>query len=261
MIDGASLSGISNAKGKIYFNWTVQPTAIGSWVCNFARDIRANHGGDGNRKVTPTCFQVGRPNVFAGYADSFRPAGTGANTPSPWKGGAHITFVGCADPANVKACGGDNGFDAGALRIDNPSSTSTMTVQMSTAKVTIGTCVYTPWTGSGLLVTPPANEVVPAGGSLILTETGTTGTASGCGDFVSTPHDNFDTSEADEVGVVTPCTANPAQPTVDLTISLGSGPQTHYTYNDTARVLNTGGVDVGTCLAPANETHNWSLLH
>jgi hypothetical protein len=260
MIDGASLSGISNAKGKIYFNWTVQSTAVGSWVCNFARDIRANHGGGGNRKATPTCFQVGRPPVFAGYADSFRPVGTGPTTPSVWKGGTKVTFVGCADPAAPTACGGDNGFDAGAIRIVNPSSTSTMTVQMSTAKVTIGTCVYTPWTGSGLVVTPPANEVVPGGGSLILTETGVTGTFAGCGDSAATPHDNFDTSEADEVGVPTKCAPNAAKPSIQLTITVGSGAQTTYTYTDSARILNTGGIDTGSCGSKPNETHDWSLL-
>ena len=59
MIDGASLSGISNPKGQIYYGWTAPSTvAAGTWICNFARDIRANHGGGGNRKVSPTCYQA-----------------------------------------------------------------------------------------------------------------------------------------------------------------------------------------------------------
>jgi hypothetical protein len=57
-IDGASLSGISDPEGNIYFTWTVQSEPLGSWVCAFARDVDSNHGGGGNRKVTPTCFQV-----------------------------------------------------------------------------------------------------------------------------------------------------------------------------------------------------------
>ncbi len=60
MIDGAALTGISSPEGQIYFGWTLPSTATtGSWVCSFARDIRTDHGGGGNRKVTPTCFQVG----------------------------------------------------------------------------------------------------------------------------------------------------------------------------------------------------------
>ena len=59
-VDGASLDGISVAQGNIYFSWTVQPTSAGTWVCNFARDIRANHGGGGNRKARPSCFQVAK---------------------------------------------------------------------------------------------------------------------------------------------------------------------------------------------------------
>jgi hypothetical protein len=60
-IDGASLSGISNPTGDIYFTWTVQQVAPGSWVCSFARDVDSNHGGGGNRKVTPVCIEVSPP--------------------------------------------------------------------------------------------------------------------------------------------------------------------------------------------------------
>jgi hypothetical protein len=62
-VDGGSLDGISSAQGNIYFSWTVQPVADGTWVCNFARDIRANHGGGGNRKAVPSCFQVKPPST------------------------------------------------------------------------------------------------------------------------------------------------------------------------------------------------------
>jgi hypothetical protein len=58
-VDGASLSGISNPEGDIYFSWTTPNTVPqGSWVCSFARDVDSDHGGGGNRKVSPTCFQV-----------------------------------------------------------------------------------------------------------------------------------------------------------------------------------------------------------
>lgn len=59
VIDGAALTGISDPDGSIYFSWT-SPTTVpdGSWICSFARDDSSNHGGGGNRKVTPTCYQA-----------------------------------------------------------------------------------------------------------------------------------------------------------------------------------------------------------
>lgn len=58
-IDGASLSGIAITTGEIFYSWTAPSTlAPGQWVCNFARDISTGHGGGGNRKVSPVCYQV-----------------------------------------------------------------------------------------------------------------------------------------------------------------------------------------------------------
>ena len=99
-VDGAALSGISNPEGLIYFSWTVQPEPVGTWMCNFARDIRASHGGSGNRKAIPTCFQVTSPPItFLGYTDSFRST-PGPTTPTLSGGmnnphGVPVTFVGC----------------------------------------------------------------------------------------------------------------------------------------------------------------------
>jgi len=62
-LDGATLSAIHDSTHKIFFNWTPAAGAVtpGQWVCNFARDIATGHGGGGNRKVTPTCFEVKDP--------------------------------------------------------------------------------------------------------------------------------------------------------------------------------------------------------
>jgi hypothetical protein len=58
-VDGASLSGNSDAEGNIYLNWTA-PAALpqDSWVCSRVRDIGADHGEGARRKVSPTWFQV-----------------------------------------------------------------------------------------------------------------------------------------------------------------------------------------------------------
>ncbi len=61
-VDGATLSGAVAANQLVNYAWTV-PSSVtaGSWVCNFARDVGNNHAGDGNRKVSPVCFQVPTP--------------------------------------------------------------------------------------------------------------------------------------------------------------------------------------------------------
>ena len=254
-VDGAALSGISNPKALIYFSWTVQPEPVGTWMCNFARDIGANHGGKGNRKAIPTCFQVTSPPItFLGYTDSFRTT-PGPTTPTLWAGannshGVPVTFVGCALPLEPKACG-DAGFDGGAIRFDNPSLTETMTVQISNSSVVIGPCDYTPWSGL-------PNQVVPAGGTLILSETGGT-PLPGCGDVGAAANDNFDTSEANEAISSKPCVADSAVPVIHMTIGNGAGSLTPYTFLDTNQILNTHGIDPGTCNG-ANETEDWSPL-
>lgn len=285
MVDGAALSGFSQPNGSIYYSWGPVPSEpAGSWICNFARDIKDNHGGGGNRKVTPTCFQVGgvtpRPTVSVGYADSFRPSESGTNTPSPWEcapsptgcqagvvdtnsNDVPVTFVGCDFIGATSPCDGQ-GFDGGGIMVDNPSSTQSMSV--SAASVTIdgpgGNCVYTPWNSP---ITIPA---VPANGSLILSETGSiaSGVGSPCGDVTATPHDNFDTSEANDV--TNPggaCVLSPTAvvPQISITVSIGGGSPMTYTYSDTNEILNTGGTDIGDCppgTGGMSEVHDWSPL-
>ena len=259
MIDGASLSGISAPQNdnNIYYSWT-SPTTIasGSWVCNFARDIRSNHGGGGNRKVAPTCYQVNQQvspaSLSLGYADSFRST-PGAITPTPWNGGTNpmggtITEVGCIDPTNITACNGDQGFDAGAIRIDNPNTVS-MTIDLTDSSVDIGPCAYAPWAGS-----------ITVGGhdSVILTETGGTPVA-GCGNVSATPHDNFDTSEANEATQGSSCQQSGLIPQIHISIGFGGATPTTMNYTDSSQVLDTGGIDKGSC-GLGNETTGWTPL-
>ena len=58
-LDAVTLTGIEDSTAPVYYRWT-SPSDLegGTWVCNFARDISTGHGGDGNRKVLPTCYQV-----------------------------------------------------------------------------------------------------------------------------------------------------------------------------------------------------------
>jgi hypothetical protein len=284
MVDGAALSGISNPEGNIYFSWTVQPADPGSWICNFARDIRDDHGGGGNRKVPPTCIQVGQPTpkppVFVGYTDSFRP--TPPNTPSIWAclpgpvcqpgvtnlntHGVQITFIGCdifGLPATVPPACDTSGFDGGGIRIDNPSSTQSMVISGGMVNISgpAGNCLYAPWNSSFPVTVPP-------NGTLVLSETGASQSGFGivCGDTSETPNDNFDTSEANAVtntgGSCVRETSPPVDPQISITASVGGSTPTNFSYSDTNQILNTGGIDQGACPpgAGTHEVQDWSAI-
>jgi len=257
-LDGASLSGITapNAEGNIYFGWTsptsaTTPLAIGTWVCNFARDIKNNHGGGGNRKVSPVCYQLGSggpgtqvgpgPEIHLAYADDFIDAITGQRgtfVPNPWQGSPGITFIGCT--AGTADCGT---YDAGAIRIDNMYTVATL--QLTAASVDIGPCHFQPWD------TLLAGANALPGGSIILTQTGAfeQPLPAPCSNTVPEPYksqNNFDTSEA---AVSSNCDP-----------SLGGTPVIHLTFSDgtvlnvvdTNKVLNTGGIDKPFCAPGPN---------
>ena len=58
-LDKATLTGVTKSTGEIFYSWTSPGNlTAGDWVCNFARDTSTGHGGGGNRKVNPTCYQV-----------------------------------------------------------------------------------------------------------------------------------------------------------------------------------------------------------
>jgi hypothetical protein len=197
------------------------------------------------------------PKIWLGYADTYFPRGSGL--PSPWKGGPGVIFVGCAPqltdagPAAPDTCppeltppgaGGDS-YDAGAVRIDNTSSTPM--VVSGPASVSIGTCggsalpaLYTPW--------PGLNRTIPPGGTLILTQTGLGGDP--CGQNLGGNY-NFDTTESSGNNN---CTPNHVIPVIKLTLN---GVPT--TINDTGQILNKGGIDVGGCaaLGSPNEFQDW----
>jgi hypothetical protein len=167
--------------------------------------------------------------VSAGYADNLQTVGArtnGASFPNPWKGGSNVNFRGAGDK-----------FDAGAVRIENPSGTE---VTIDQVTVDIAPKHYDLW-GSGLKV--------PANGSLILTQT-----ELGTG---NPPQPNFDSSEPN--GAV-PAGGAAAQgsnvvPVIHVKIN---GNTTDF--RDTAKILNTSGTDKGDLAGSPNESHQWQLI-
>jgi hypothetical protein len=155
--------------------------------------------------------------VFVGYADNLRAS---PFFPTPWQGDPNVNFQG-AGPT----------FDAGAIRIDN-GTTSPVTVDSVT--VDIGVTHLAIW---------PANMVIPAtsginNGHLILTQT----TAF-----------NFDTSD---VGLLAnACSPDGLIPVVHVTIG---GVTTDF--SDTTQILNTKGVDKAACPNGSNESIPWGAI-
>ena len=160
--------------------------------------------------------------VFIGYADSARPNAT--NFPTPWAGSPNIIFEGCPLTA---ACV----FDAGAVQVINNSGGP---VIVNAVAVHVGSCTFAGWPSVLLL----------NGGSLIVTQTSPTPTAACSGPA------QLDSSD---IGILPFCTQDGIQPVVDVTINGTTTP-----YTDSGKVLNTGGIDGGSC--SGNESTQWTKI-
>lgn len=172
--------------------------------------------------------------VFVGYADTDRPNGHQPPffVPSPWEGGPGVIFIGALETTTQS-------WDAGAIRLDNPSR-KTLTVDNVT--VDIGTVMgINPWTASFPLM-------IPGKGTAILTQT------SGAFNF-DTSAFNFGTPE----GTPTTCTPNGLIPLIHVTV--GSTNQGTKNFIDEDQVLNTGGIDHTACPPFKNEGQPWSEVH
>ncbi|TMK33895.1 MAG: hypothetical protein E6G58_12815 [Actinobacteria bacterium] len=153
--------------------------------------------------------------VYVSYADGVR---GGPTLPSPWEGDEGVQFV-----------GGGTQFDAGAIRIVNPSR---QPLTIDDVSVDIGSATYDLW-GSSYPIT------VDGKSSVILTQT---------------VEFDFDTSEP---GLAT------CDPTGDIPlvhIMVGSRNPKTRTFTDAGQVLNTGGIDPGACTG-SNEGHGWVRVH
>ena len=184
------------------------------------------------------------PPVFAGYADGYRMAA--ADHPDPWQGSGHVIFVGCNAHSPTTCSTGAHGpiYDAGALMIDNTTGAD---ITVTNASVTAGSCDFTQqWAG--------LDEQVPAGWSLILTQTGGPAQCPGTGGRQA---QNFDTSEVNHLPGTAKCTEKQNVDPI-FHVDVNGHP---LTYVDTAQVLNTGGVDPGAPLCGSdNETHGWASV-
>jgi hypothetical protein len=185
--------------------------------------IGGARGGGGSNftgSLSPTASVKPPPcpglNVFVGYADTVHSPG---QVPSPWKGFPNVTFL------------GDNGkYDAGAVRLDNPTSGS---ITVSNVTVNSHGHIFSLW----------GSFSVPAGGSLILTQT-----ANQCPGGASGGCSNFDTSETGNACGTPPATTPP-------TVAITSGGET-VTLADSGHVLDTGGNNDEGC-GESNEFHEW----
>jgi YD repeat-containing protein len=118
-------------------------------------------------------------------------------------------------------------FDSGAVMVKNNSSQA---FTIDNVSVDIAGIHYDLW-GSGL--------TVPGNGSLILAQS-------------DGQLQNFDTSDA--AGIT--CTPSYVTPAITLTIG-----GIYAQFNDTSQILNTGGIDLATCPANTNESHQWLQVY
>jgi RHS repeat-associated protein len=168
--------------------------------------------------------------IFAGYADSVRPAS--GIFPFPWEGSPGVIFEGCE---------GSCERDGGAVRIVNNTSSPEL---INSVTVHFGTCEYDIW----------PHDVELAGLEQLIIDQTKTGSSGGC-----TPELGLmDSSDIGPNGSnwAGNCTHDDMIPEVDVT---ANGTET--TYYDTGQILNTGGVDSGECpISGANESEPWQLI-
>jgi len=148
--------------------------------------------------------------VSVGYADNLR---ANPNFPVPWQGSPNIVFRG-AGPT----------FDAGAIRLDNLSS-SPLTIDSVVVDLGRPGPTFNLW----------GTFTIPAQNSAILTQTG---------EF------NFDTSDFPIVGCGQALSPNETRiPKITITIA-----GTPTTFLDTGHILDTGGFDL---VCQGNESLGW----
>jgi hypothetical protein len=179
---------------------------------------------------------AGGLNVFVGYAeDKEMRTPDPAAFPVPWAGSPNTIFLGGSVPGGTSACGTVSVcYDAGAIRLDNPTGTP---ITVNGVSVDDHSSV----TGGKVFANLWGSFNVPGGQSAILTENAPIKTLT---------YDNFDTSSYPST-----CTPLSVAPTITLTVN---GVPT--TLTDTQHVLDTGGIDVGSCKPAHNESLAWRRI-
>ena len=163
--------------------------------------------------------------VQVGYADTAR--ANPANFPTPWEGAPNVTYDGCSG-----ACT----FDAGAVRLINNTGVD---VNVDYVKVSFGTCVFDIWRHDVKL---------GPNGQYIVTQTINSFSA-GC-----TSDGTFDTSDVGPNGAdwANDCNQSGVVPVVTVSID-----GVVSTFDDSGKILNTGGVDGAVC-GMGNESQQWA---
>ena len=172
--------------------------------------------------------------VSVGYAEDKETNNPNpANFPVPWQGSPNVTFLGGPVVGQTQCGTLPSCFDAGAIRLDNPTAAD---IAVSSVSVDVHSSI----TG-GKVFNLWGSFTVPAGKTVILTENPPGDTATS---------DDFDTSGFPG-NVCTPITVVPT-----VTLTIGGVPTT---LADSTHVLDTGGIDLGYCGGPngKNESIQW----
>ncbi|MEY9967466.1 hypothetical protein ABIA33_005537 [Streptacidiphilus sp. MAP12-16] len=155
-----------------------------------------------------------------------------ASFPVPWAGAPDTVFLGGTVPGQT-ACGTLPAcYDAGALRLDNPTS-----APVTVSRVDVD--MHSSLTGGKVFPNLWGSFTVPPGRSVILTENPPGNNPS---------YDNFDTSGFPGNN----CTPLTVAPTVTLTVGGVAS-----TLVDSTHVLDTNGIDLGFCKPAHNESLQW----
>jgi hypothetical protein len=183
--------------------------------------------------ASPSVQTAGGLSVFVGYAeDKEINSPDPAAFPVPWAGAPNTTFLGNTVPGQA-ACGTlAVCYDTGAIRLDNPGSTP-----VTVSGVTVDD--HSSVSGGKVFTNLWGSFTVPPGQSVILAANPPANNPGS---------DNFDTSSYPNNN----CTPLTVAPTVTITVN---GVAT--TLADTTHVLDTGGIDRGSCSPKQNESIQW----
>jgi hypothetical protein len=173
--------------------------------------------------------------VFFGYAEDKEtnnpPAGA---FPVPWSGAPNTIFLG-GPVVGQTACGAlPFCYDAGAIRLDNSGSSD---VTIDNVSVDIHSSI-----AGGKVFSLWGSFTVPAGESVILTENPPNNNPG---------YDNFDTSGYPKNNCI-PLTIEPT-----ATFTIGGVPTTIV---DSTHILDTHGIDLGSCKPKQNESIPWAQV-
>jgi hypothetical protein len=176
--------------------------------------------------------------VYVGYAEDKEtntpPKGA---FPKPWQGSSGIKFLGNPVPGGQKACGGlKQCWDAGAIMVKN---TTTHKVTVTKVKVNDHGSIK----GGKVFDNLWGSFTVQPGKRVILTENPS---------FTNPGYDNFDTS-----GYPSVCQNHRIKVAPWVKFSIG-GKNTKLI--DSTHVLDTGGIDPGSCSPKRNESVPWRLI-